>query len=141
MKTRVVFDTNVVLSALLFESGSLTWLRAHWISACVPLASQDTAREITDILRRRKFKLTPDQQFEVTARYLQFCEHVESVQICPVRCRDPKDQPFLDLAFTGAAQVIVTGDRDLLELDGQTAFRILTPAAYTHSIRPAKQGQ
>jgi predicted nucleic acid-binding protein len=47
-----------------------------------------------------------------------------------VACRDPSDQPFLDLAHSGRAVVLVTGDRDLLRLSGQTRFGIETPAAY-----------
>jgi predicted nucleic acid-binding protein len=48
----------------------------------------------------------------------------------PVLCRDPKDQAFLDLAENGKADLLVTGDDDLLVLAGQTAFVVESPEAY-----------
>ena len=45
----------------------------------------------------------------------------------PVQCRDATDQPFLDLAVSGGADVLVSGDEDLLTLAGQTAFAIESP--------------
>jgi predicted nucleic acid-binding protein len=45
-------------------------------------------------------------------------------------CRDPRDDKFLELAIEGRAEVIVTGDRDLLELHPFRGIAILTPAAY-----------
>jgi len=49
---------------------------------------------------------------------------------CPQVCRDEKDQPFLDLAQSGRAELLVSGDNDLLALAGQTTFLIETPEAY-----------
>jgi predicted nucleic acid-binding protein len=51
-----------------------------------------------------------------------------------VHCRDAKDQPFLDLAESGKAEVLVTGDEDLLAMAGKTAFLIETPEAYRRRV-------
>ena len=45
-------------------------------------------------------------------------------------CRDPKDDKFLDVALTGEAQLIVTGDQDLLALHPFHGIEILTPTAF-----------
>jgi predicted nucleic acid-binding protein len=45
-------------------------------------------------------------------------------------CRDPSDDKFLEVAVNGRADLIITGDRDLLELDPFMGIAILTPAAY-----------
>ena len=45
-------------------------------------------------------------------------------------CRDPKDDKFLELAVNGAAQLIITGDGDLLALHPFRGIEILTPARY-----------
>jgi predicted nucleic acid-binding protein len=45
-------------------------------------------------------------------------------------CRDPHDLPFLHLAVAGAAQAMVTGDQDLLALNGQLPFPILPCEAW-----------
>jgi putative PIN family toxin of toxin-antitoxin system len=128
---RVVFDSNVVLSALLFTHGRLSWLVGHWQAGnCVSLVSRATAQELKRILAYRKFQLSVDEQLEALYSYIPFCEVAEVVGLCPVACRDAKDQMFLDLAHCGQAELLVTGDDDLLALAGQTAFVIETPQAY-----------
>lgn len=130
---RIVFDTNVVLSALLFTHGRLNWLVGHWQAGnCVPLVARATAQELQRILAYRKFQLTADEQLETLYSYIPFCEVVEIANSCPVSCRDAKDQPFLDLAHCGKADVLVTGD--LLALAGQTGFVIESPEAYRRRI-------
>jgi len=125
---RVVFDTNVVLSALLFPAGRLAWLRQHWREAgAVALISPATARELTRVLGYSKFRLSEQYRMELLAMYIPYCESLDLVNKCPVECRDPKDQSLLDLAHVGKADLLVTGDKDLLALAGQTEFVIETP--------------
>jgi predicted nucleic acid-binding protein len=51
--------------------------------------------------------------------------------LSPVRaCRDPRDDKFLEVAVHGRADAIVTGDRDLLDLNPFRGIAILTPAEY-----------
>jgi putative PIN family toxin of toxin-antitoxin system len=128
---RVVFDTHVVVSALLFPAGRLAWLRAHWREGHgVPLVSTATARELTRVLGYSKFRLSERYRLEALALYLPYSERIDPVDKCPVECRDRKDQIFLDLAQSGKADLLVTGDEDLLILSGQTTFSIETPEAY-----------
>jgi uncharacterized protein len=139
-KTTVVFDTNVVLSALLFARGRLSWLVGHWQAGeCKPLVSRATGAELTRILAYSKFQLTANEQLEALSAYLPFCEIVDIVKTCPVICRDPRDQPFLDLAQCGRADLLVTGDEDLLVLAGTTVFVIETPDAYRHRVSRSEQ--
>jgi uncharacterized protein len=128
---RVVFDTTTVVSALLFPSGRLAWLRRHWLEGeCTPLISRPTAAELTRVLMYPKFLLSAGDRRELLAEYLPYCVVVEITKPCAVACRDPKDQPFLDLAESGAAEVLVTGDKDLLVLAGHTRFSIEEPESY-----------
>lgn len=132
---RVVFDTNVVLSALLFRSGRLGWFREHWHSGGVaPLASNATAAELRRVLAYTKFGLQNLYQLEALAFYVAACSLINPGESCPVICRDAKDQAFLDLAQSGKADVLVTGDSDLLALVGQTDFAIETPEFYRARI-------
>jgi uncharacterized protein len=132
---RVVFDTNTVISALVFAGGSIAWLRLHWRKGgCVPLVSRATVSELIRILAYSKFRLTAERSLELQSDYLPYCTNIDSEERCPVACRDPKDQPFLDLAHCGQAELLVTGDDDLLALAGQTAFVIETPEAYRRRV-------
>lgn len=86
------------------------------------------------VVNYSKFRLTEQYRMEALALYLPCCESVIPEEKCPVFCRDVKDQPLLDLAQSGKADVLVTGDEDLLALAGQTVFLIETPEAYRRRV-------
>jgi putative PIN family toxin of toxin-antitoxin system len=117
----VVLDTNVVLSALLFGGGPAAGVRAGWQSGrFVPLASAATARELVRVLAYPKFKLAAGEQEDLLADYIPWVRVVripDPPPAVPV-CRDPFDLAFLHLAVAGKAQSLVSGDKDLLALDG-----------------------
>jgi putative PIN family toxin of toxin-antitoxin system len=104
----------------------------------VPLVSRATAAELTRVLSYPKFRLAADDRMELLGDYLPWCETVELVERCPSKCRDANDQLFLDLAQSGKADLLVTGDQDLIALAGQTRFLIETPQAYWQRILGTK---
>lgn len=125
---RVVLDTNLVLSALVF-GGTTAKLRLAWQdNRFTPLASKATITELIRVLAYPKFQLTPSEQKELLADYLPFCETVVMPNSLPQvpDCRDPFDAPFLVLAMVGKANYLVTGDRDLLEITEGFSCPIVT---------------
>lgn len=134
---RVVLDTNIVLSALVFGGGNSARVRRAWqAGAFTPLVSTATAQELVRVLAYPKFRLTAADQEELLADYLP---HTTTVRISDPppnvpECRDPFDIMFLRLAVAGKAKVLVTGDRDLLALAGQTKFTILTFDAFVSTL-------
>ena len=133
---RVVLDTNVVLSALLFRSGRVSWLVSLWTSGqIVPLASQSTAYELLRVLAYPKFKLTPEEQQLVLAAFLPYTVTVKTRESpMKAKCRDPYDEMFLTLAAQGHADSLVTGDADLLAVKGFSACPIVTPEQFRQRI-------
>lgn len=118
---RVVLDTNVVVSALLFGGGPPARVRAGWQSGrIVPLASAATARELVRVLAYPKFDLAPAEQEELLADLMPWVDVVRIPAPPPSvpACRDPFDLAFLHLAVAGRARALVSGDRDLLALAG-----------------------
>ncbi|MBA3772692.1 MAG: putative toxin-antitoxin system toxin component, PIN family [Ramlibacter sp.] len=118
---RVVLDTNVVLSALVFGNGLAARVRTGWQSGrFVPLASAATARELVRVLAYPKFRLTPGEQEDLLADYIPWVRVVRIPDPPPQvpACRDASDETFLHLAATGNADVLVSGDKDLLVLAG-----------------------
>lgn len=131
---RVVLDTNIVVSALLFPTGQVTWLRDLWTARRIlPLACRATVRELIRVLAYPKFGLEEDDIQAVLGAYLPLTETVD-VTDDPVAgvplCRDPCDQVFLVLALVGRAEVLVSGDIALRELGGQLPFAIEAPAEF-----------
>lgn len=130
-RPRIVLDTNVLLSALLFQSGAVAWLRGSWQSgAFTPLVSRDTAAELLRVLTYPKFRLTEPDRQAILADYLPWCATVTIPNPPPTipQCRDAFDHPFLELAIAGRADALVTGDRDLLALTQEFPVPIVTPA-------------
>lgn len=116
---RVVLDTNVVVSALLFGSGESGRVRTAWQSGrIVPLASTSAAHELVRVLACPKFRLSAAEQQDLLADYLPWVAVVRIPDPPPPvpNCRDRFDVPFLHLAVAGRAKALVTGDRALLEL-------------------------
>ncbi|MEW5709874.1 MAG: putative toxin-antitoxin system toxin component, PIN family [Pseudomonadota bacterium] len=131
MSLRVVCDTNVVVSALIFSSGQLSWLRRAWQEGLVtPVASPSTVAELVRVFEYPKFRLTQEEREELLADYLPYAEIVRDHRSAPgwLRCRDPGDQMFLDLAYASEADALITGDASLVELAAKAPFAILTPA-------------
>ncbi len=133
---RVVFDTNVVLSALLFRSGRVSGLVPLWQQArVIPLLSKETAGELLRVLAYPKFKLSLAEQ---QCLLLAFVPYAETVVTRPSRhlplCRDPHDQKFLILADQGNADFLVTGDDDLLSIDNFKPCPIITPEVFRQLI-------
>jgi putative PIN family toxin of toxin-antitoxin system len=131
---RVVLDTNVVVSALVFERGVMASLRHGWQkSLFLPLIDETSMRELVRVLAYPKLKLDGDKIRDLLGDYLPYSEVVvprPNVRSRLPLCRDPDDQPFLLLADAGNADVLVTGDKALLELDGLTKFNIQTAASF-----------
>jgi putative PIN family toxin of toxin-antitoxin system len=126
---RIVLDTNVLVSALLF-GGRSGMLRDLWKSGrIVPLVSKETFADFRKVLSYPKFKLS---QREIRAilneEFIPFVEPVEiSEQVTGV-CSDPFDDMFLAVAASGGAQYLVSGDQDLLVLKNFGAAQIVTVA-------------
>jgi putative PIN family toxin of toxin-antitoxin system len=99
----------------------------------VPLCSSETTEELLRALTYPKFKLGEVEIRVLVDSYIRFAEVVQvggdALDELP-RCRDPDDQMFLELAWCGDADVLVTGDDDLLELADECDFAIETPAEF-----------
>ena len=116
---RVVLDTNVVLSALVFGGGLTGRMRAVWQSQrALPLVSTATVQELMRVLAYPKFRLSGQDRSLLLAEYLPYTETIHMPQTPPEvpDCRDPYDLMFLQLATVGGAAVLVSGDKDLLTL-------------------------
>ena len=140
---RVVLDTNVVLSALVFRGGAAGLVRQAWQRGLiVPLVSAFTVQELVRVLAYPKFRLSKAEQEELLADFLPYAQTVRMTQPPPVvpECRDAMDLPFMQLAVAGQAQVLVSGDRDLLaiaaEFEQASACPILSLDVFCQTLNP-----
>ena len=140
---RVVHDTNVAVSALLFRVGRLAWLRGAWAAGTVvPVVCRSTLAELEQVLAYPKFDL---DAYEVTAVLAAYVQHAER---CPdplatlrvPRCRDEDDRLFLRLAYAARADALVSGDADLIALAPNSRVPIVTPAALQALVQSRPRG-
>ena len=126
---RVVVDTNVLVSRLILpKSIPAQALRRVELEARL-LFSEVTMNELADVLSRPKFD--PYISRRHRERFvMELCTIVEFVPIIQLvhECRDPKDDKFLEVALNGRADLIITGDDDLLALHPWREIVIVTPA-------------
>lgn len=130
-RDRVVLDTNVLISGLLSTTSTPAQAVERAICDGQLLASTATLRELMTKLLSPKFdRYVPRERRDaLTLRLAPLIEIVEVVQRLQAS-RDPDDDKFLEVAINGRADVVVSGDGDLLDLNPFRGIVILTPAAY-----------
>jgi uncharacterized protein len=132
---KVVLDTNVLVSALLFK-GSLSKMVDLWKAGRIkPVFSRPTFQEFKTVLTYPKFALTPNEiLILLEEEVLPYFEVVKVIKEVKGTCRDPGDDMFLSCALASEANFIVTGDEDLLVLDQFATVRIINPAEFVHYL-------
>jgi uncharacterized protein len=126
---RVILDTNVLISRLLMPASTAGQAVRRVLDRVQPLVSEATLAELAHTLSKPKFDpyVSLDDRKEFFRLFARVAEWVSVTTTIRV-CRDPKDNQFLELAVDGAATLLVTGDKDLLELAPFNTTAIMTPA-------------
>jgi putative PIN family toxin of toxin-antitoxin system len=132
---RVVLDTSVLISALLF-GGELSRLVVQWqMGVFTPVISKETFEELETVLSYPKFHLSDKEKRLILAEeILPFFEVVEVKEEMKGICRDPADDKFISCALSGGAEVIVTGDSDLLDVKRHKSVRIVSAGDFLKMI-------
>lgn len=128
---RVVFDVNVVVSAILFTNSVPRQAIALALRQGTVLISEAVAQELARVLARERFEqyvplANREESRDEVVRQSELVEITESIQ----ECRDPEDDKILELAVSGGAACIVTGDADLLALNPFRGIAVVTPAEF-----------
>lgn len=136
MKVRAVIDTNVVVSGILSSSDSFpsrildAWLRREGF---YPLISFGLQKEIIEVLRRPKIqkRISDSDDLEVLLPILfSKAEMVKVKRIQTKAFSDKKDHFLFELALSGQAEVIVTGDGELLQKAKVQEVAIVSPREF-----------
>ncbi len=138
---RVVLDTNVLVSALLFTGISSELVSLWRGNAITVLLSRDILEEYLRVFGYPKFQLSEAEiKGLIEEELLPYVEVVNPRRRLRVVERDPSDDKFLECAVAGKARVIISGDKDLLSIGRYRQVRIQTPAQFldenSHLRRP-----
>jgi len=138
-KLKVVLDTNVLVSALLFggEPGQLVslWEKGR----AVPLVSKEVLLEYIRVLGYPKFSLSAEDIMAlIEEQFLPFAEMVAAPKTPPIIMEDPGDDKFLALAEAGPASFLISGDIHLLALERYRGVEILSPRNFVARLESEK---
>jgi len=136
---RCVFDTNVLVSALLLPDSKPRHALELALREGRILLSFATLAELNEILSRKRFRRYVDEEdirsfLAALTRESQWVDVDVRIQAC----RDPKDDKFLELAVSGRGSHIVTGDSDLLALHPFQGIQILPPHRFLELSFPPR---
>lgn len=130
-RERVVIDTNVLISGLFSTKSTPALTVEKAVTKAQLVATTETFRELITKLHSPKFDRYVDRErrdalLERVASLVEIIDVLQTIRAS----RDSKDDKFLEAAVNGRADVIVTGDKDLLDLSPFRGIEVLTPADY-----------
>lgn len=129
---RVVLDTNVYISALMFGGLPGSLLDMAFLQSFTLILSPSLLEELDEKLRG-KFGVSPEDAAIVRTRLQNLAEVVHPRETLGVIAEDPDDNRVLECAFEGKADAIVSGDRHLLKLPEYQGISILTVRQFLES--------
>ena len=126
-KPRFVFDANVIVSAFLFKNSSPRLALETAKNQGIIILSDTVIDELSNVLSRSKFdrylaKSIRQELLETLVEASLLVQPSESID----ECRDAKDNKYLELAISGHAESLITGDEDLLVLNPFRNIKIIT---------------
>ncbi|HEY7030433.1 MAG TPA: putative toxin-antitoxin system toxin component, PIN family [Thermomicrobiales bacterium] len=128
-RLRTVVDTNLFFSGTIFKRGKPFALLEAWRAQSFDvLVSEAQYKELLDVFSRPKilarYPLTPDDIDELFAG-LAAAPRAEPSPVLPLELRDPEDHPILAAALGGGADYLITGDKDLQAVAGDSRLGLL----------------
>ena len=129
---RAVIDTNLLVSYALTKGVTLSRLIVHWEKETFTyLTSPPIIEELKEVLKRphlrEKMVADPQPLIDIVEADT---EQIDGELVLEGVCRDPKDDIFIACAVEGAADYIVTGDKDLLDLGQYQGIKIVRPGEF-----------
>ena len=135
---RAVVDTNILIRAVIKPSGTVGPILEELAQGSyTPLFCRASLAELRDVLARprlrTRFPIT-DGDVETLVRLIRLRGEEIRVPGVLAVCRDPKDDVFLEMAIEGRANVIVSGDEDLLVLSPFRGIPVLGPKRFLEMV-------
>jgi putative PIN family toxin of toxin-antitoxin system len=132
---RIILDTNVLVSAALKQNSTPAAAASAAQRGATLLKSPGTERQLFEVLARPYFVPLIEHETRAWLRKLMALAELVAITERLAACRDPTDDKFLELAVNGHADLVISGDADLLVLSPFRGIPIITPAAFVQGRR------
>lgn len=140
-KLRVVIDTNLFVSGLIIPQRTPYQLIKEWRKKLfILVTSEKLIRELEEVLKRPEFaKLISNNIAEILIRSIRkYAQITTPIGDLPITVRGPKDERVLATAFSGYANYLITGDKDLLVLKNNLhikPLKIVTASEFLNELQ------
>jgi putative PIN family toxin of toxin-antitoxin system len=132
---RIVLDTNILVSALLFKGVLSKFVELWRKRKIIPIISRETFEEFTTVLQYPKFSLSNEEiRSIIEHEILPYFEVIEVVKAVKGVCRDPGDDKFISCALSASAGYIVSGDKDLCDLRQHKTVKIMNASDFLKKL-------
>ena len=140
---RVFLDTNVLVSAYTVRRGFCAELLELILTdpQCVFLTGEVNLSELRSVLRRRPFRVRPTRIEEIESELRDQIIVPKPLYPADLPVRDPDDRWVLASAIAGQADLLVTGDKDLLDIADRSSLPIVTPRECREQLLTARTGK
>ncbi|MGA2976854.1 MAG: putative toxin-antitoxin system toxin component, PIN family [Spirochaetia bacterium] len=135
---RVVLDTNVVLSAILFGGKPKQVIEAALAGSIHLFASESMISELRGVLQRPKFGFSAQHVQGIVSEFAGITEWIEPKEHFEMMAEDPTDNQFIDCAMAIRADYLVTGDCHLLRLGKCGNTQIVNPDSFVGILAKGK---
>lgn len=120
----VVLDSGIWISAFQFRGTPQAALDLvfsdHTVAICDQIVSEVRATLV------RKFSWKDEEVLAILTEYISDGTHVEVTGTLQGVCRDPKDDMVFECAVEAHAEIILSGDKDLLSVKTYNEIQVLT---------------
>ena len=127
---KIVLDTNVFVSGIFWVGAPYQILNAwhnHKISIAVTPEILEEYTRVANILQKKHQKIDITSLMDLVTRYTEVYQPVSLPE--KISC-DPDDDKFIACALSSNAKIIISGDSDLLDVNGYNEITIITPRKF-----------
>ena len=134
---KVVLDTNIVISGIFFPKS----VPAKVLHICFEkekfqvFATPDILREYFEVIERMSMNKAISLTHDWDEILSESCHLIKDAVLPEGISRDPADDKFIACAGLSGARYLITGDKDLLVLNGKFDFEIITPKAFLELLK------
>jgi putative PIN family toxin of toxin-antitoxin system len=134
---RVVLDTNILISAILF-GGKPRQILENAIRGEIRLCiSEPILEELKGVLQRSKFDYSPEMIQVILTELTGVADFVNPSETINVVLEDPEDNRILECAVEAEASYIITGDFHLLKLRKYRNIKVVNAVAFLEKLSSA----
>jgi uncharacterized protein len=135
VRKRIVFDTSSLIPACLYPEREPAQIFRRALLEHDVFASTETFNELATVLTRNKFNAwRPLEQRLMWVRLFRDAVAIVEPENVITECRDPKDNKFLEVAVAVEAEILISSDVHLLEMDPFRGIQIMQLAAFNEKI-------